>query len=272
MCLDRLRKAESTSGCTSESILDRLETKALGRRLTLLDECTSTNDVGRRLAACSAIHGSLILSATQTAGRGRHGRFWVSPRGGIWMTLILRSHFTLPVEAISIIGALSTARSIRRHLRIDSRVRWPNDVVVNRSKVAGLLVEGFQKGNLLEFILLGIGVNANFESQELRNQKIEAVTLMDLKKRPIDSSTLICSILLDLEYLLALAESNPTQILHLLRENDSSRGKKIKIVTSERMIEGIFGDYQSLNSVTVDLNGELIVVPIPSAIMVEYPS
>ena len=188
------------------------------------------------------------------------------------MTLILRSNFTLPIESISIIGALSTARSIRRLLRIDTRVRWPNDVVVDGSKVAGLVVEGFQKGNSLEFILLGIGVNANFESQELRNQKIEAVTLMDLKKKPIDSSKLICRILQDLEHLLVLAESNPIQILELLRENDSSRGKKIKIVTSERMIEGTFSDYQSMNSVTVDLNGELIIVSIPSAILVEYLS
>ena len=180
VCLEGTGEADSTPGCTAESILRQLKTKQLGRTLTLLDECTSTNDEARKLAINDAPHGSLIISATQTGGRGRHGRPWISPRGGIWMTLILRFPTVMPVESIPLIGALSVARSIHSQFEIDSRVRWPNDVVVKRSKVAGLIAEGHQQGDSLKFVLLGIGVNANFESHELRDRKIDAATLMDL--------------------------------------------------------------------------------------------
>ena len=265
-----MREADSTSRCTAESILSQLKTKQLGRPLIFLDECTSTNDAGQELASDGAVHGSLIISATQTAGRGRYGRPWVSPRGGIWMTLILRPPITLPIEAIPLVGALSVARSLHSQLGIDSRVRWPNDVVVNGSKIAGLIAEGHQQGNSLEFVLLGIGVNANFQSNKLRDKEIDAVTLLDFNERPVDSSRLVCAILLELEGLLALAGSNPARLLDFLRSRDYSRGKTIKVTMEARTIEGVFVGYDSVDSAVVDSKGELIIVPTASAILVEY--
>jgi len=271
VCQVRMRKANPTSGFTPESISTRLETKQLGRNLIQLDECTSTNDLARRFASKNAPHGSLILSATQTEGQGRHGRRWISPRGGIWMTLVLRS-ITLPIDAIPLVGALSAARSVNGQLGIDARVRWPNDVVVHGSKVAGVIAEGRQQGNSLEFVLLGLGVNANFESIELYDTGIDAATLMDLNEgNPIDSSMLICNILLELEELFALERSNVTRFLDLLRSRDFSVGKKVKVVTKDRTIEGVFGDYSAVDSAVVEVNGELTIVSTPSAIFVEYP-
>jgi BirA family biotin operon repressor/biotin-[acetyl-CoA-carboxylase] ligase len=263
-------EADSTPGCTAESILNQLKTKQLGRTLTLLDECTSTNDEARRLATDGAPDGSLIISAIQTGGRGRHGRRWISPRGGIWMTLIIRSPITIPVESIPLIGALSVARSIRSQLQIDSRVRWPNDVVVQGSKVAGLIAEAHQQGNSLEFVLLGIGVNANFESLELRDRKIDAVTLKDVSRGTVDSPRLVCNILLELEELLSLAASDLEQLLELLRRRDYSAGRTVKVVMKDRTIQGVFADYQSVDAAVIHSNGERVVVPAASAILVEY--
>ena len=187
------------------------------------------------------------------------------------MTLILRFPTVMPVESIPLIGALSVARSIHSQFEIDSRVRWPNDVVVKRSKVAGLIAECHQQGDSLKFVLLGIGVNANFESHELRDRKIEAATLMDLNGGPIDSPRLVCNILQELEELLSQAASNPNQLLELLRMRNYSTGRTIKIVTKDQTIEGIFVDYQSLDAIVVDSKVERVIVPAASAILVEYP-
>jgi len=270
VCLDRMGDADSTSGCTAEPILNQLKTKQFGRTLILLDECASTNDAGRKLASNGAPHGSLILAATQTAGRGRHGRRWVSPLGGIWMTLILKSPITLPIEALPLVGALSVADSIHNQLGIDSRVRWPNDVVVHGSKVAGLIAEGHQRGNSLEFVLLGIGVNANFESHEIHDRTIDAVTLMELNNGRVDSSRLVCNILLELEDLLTLAASNPPQLLELLRGRDYSTGRTIKVAMEDKVIEGVFVDYESPNMAVLSSKGQMFVVDSASAISVDY--
>ncbi len=270
VCLEGIEVADSTSGCTAESILNQLETKRLGRTLILLQECASTNDEARKLACNAAAHGSLIISETQTGGRGRHGRRWISPRGGIWMTLTLRSFITRQVEWIPLIGALSVARAIHSQFQIDSRVRWPNDVVVNGSKISGLIAEALQQGNSLEFILLGIGVNANFESRELRDRKVDAVTLMDLYGGTVDGARLVCNILLELEEFLSLAASDPKQLLEFLRLRDYSAGRNVKVDMEDHTVEGVFVDYQSLGAVVVESKGERVIVAAASAILVEY--
>lgn len=119
------------------------------------------------------------------------------------MTVILRPPITQPLEALPLIGALSVTKGIYNQLGLDSKVRWPNDVVAYGSKVAGVIAESQQEGNSIDFVLLGIGVNANFESHKIRDEKVDAVTLMDLCGGVIDSSALVCDILLEFEELLA---------------------------------------------------------------------
>jgi len=268
--LKGMREADSTPGCKAESILNQLKTKYLGRTLTLLDQCTSTNDEARKLAIDGAPHGSLIITATQTGGRGRFGRHWASPRGGIWMTIIFRPPIAIPAESIPLTAALAVARSIHNDLQIDSQVGWPNDVVVHGFKLAGLIAESHQHGNSLEFILLGIGINTNFETRELGDVNLNAITLKTLTKRTVDNSGLICSILLELEELLSLAASDPGYVLGLLRKRTFSIGKKIRVLVGNRTIEGVLVDYKSMDTVLVECKDESVVVPAASAILVEY--
>jgi BirA family biotin operon repressor/biotin-[acetyl-CoA-carboxylase] ligase len=265
-----MKEADSTSGCTVKSVSGRLKTKKLGRALLFLDECPSTNDVGREYAIEGAPHGLLIVSESQSAGRGRHGRDWISPRGGIWMTLILRPPaITLTPEELPLIGALAVARSIHLELSIDAKVRWPNDVVVDGSKVAGVIAESQQEGNSVEFVLLGIGVNANFESHKIL-EKVHATTLMDTRGSPIDCSALICKILLEVEDLLGHAASDRVQLLELLRKHDYSGGRRIRIALEKQTIEGIFVDYESIGEVKIATNGQSFTVNTASVLSAEY--
>jgi len=187
------------------------------------------------------------------------------------MTIILRPPIIPSLEALPLIGALSVAKSIHSQLELNSKVRWPNDVVVYGSKVAGVIAEAQQEGNSIDFVLLGIGVNVNFESHKIRDEKVDAMTLMDLCGGAIKSSSLVCDILLELEELLALATSNRVQLLELLRSNDYSAGKTIRVVMDgRRMIQGVFVDYESASTVLVLSDDELVVVHTASAVLVEY--
>ena len=187
------------------------------------------------------------------------------------MTLILRLLPPVPIESIPLIGALAVATSIHDYLQIDGRVRWPNDVVVEGSKVAGLIAEGRQQGNSQEYVLLGLGINANFESCELQHVDADATTLKDLNRGPVDTAKLICNVLLELEELLSLAESDSNQLPELLRKRDFSIGRSVRVIINDRPIVGVFADYESFDAAIVESEGKRMIVPAASAILVKYP-
>jgi BirA family biotin operon repressor/biotin-[acetyl-CoA-carboxylase] ligase len=120
------------------------------------------------------------------------------------MTTILRpTEEATRLEDLPLVGALSIAQSIHEQLSLDARVRWPNDVFVGACKVAGVIVECQLKGSV-EYALLGMGINANFNKGEFKDLQSTATTLMNLKRKAIDRVSLICTILLRLEQLLDL--------------------------------------------------------------------
>ena len=187
------------------------------------------------------------------------------------MTTILRPPQVAPtLEVLPLIGALSITRSIQNVLGINAKVRWPNDVVVDGSKVAGIIAESQQEGNSVEFALLGIGVNANFPSSIFRDENIPATTLMEIQGAAIDGSKLVCEILLELEELLAFVVSDRVHLLDLLRRNDCSAGRRVKVVMEKETVEGVFVDYESVEVIRVATKEKLIAVNVASVVFVEY--
>ncbi len=115
----------------------------IGSEILVFDETASTNDVVEHLAKSGAREGLVVFAESQTRGRGRHGRAWASPRGkGLWFSVLLRP--ALPPAAasrITVAASVAVARAIRETCRVDARIKWPNDVIVNDKKLAGILVE-----------------------------------------------------------------------------------------------------------------------------------
>lgn len=159
--------------------VDRLQeglcTKRFGRSIIFLPEAGSTNDIAKELADYGAVEGTVVVAETQTAGHGRLGREWVSPKGGLWFSVVLRPELK-PAEAVGLVfvSSLAVAEALRQLYHLEAETKWPNDVLVSGRKVCGILTEMNTTDEKVNYVIAGVGVNANFNvakvfPEELRN-------------------------------------------------------------------------------------------------------
>ena len=137
---------------------------SIGRRIYWLETTGSTNDVAARLAQSGAEEGTTVVAETQTSGRGRHGRVWFSPPGaGLYVSVILRPSRSLAGDAhvslLTLAAGVAIAEAVRAVTGLPIEIKWPNDVVVGKRKLAGVLAEATAQSGELQFIVLGFGVN-----------------------------------------------------------------------------------------------------------------
>lgn len=147
----------------SEEIKSLLKTKVLGNKILHYDTIDSTNNEVKRLAEQGAEEGLIVIAEEQSAGRGRRGRSWSSPSGcGIWMSILLRPEFTpWEVSSVTLVAALACAKAIRDELGLDAVIKWPNDIVINGKKTVGILTEMSAEQEAVNYVVLGVGMNAN---------------------------------------------------------------------------------------------------------------
>ena len=144
-------------------IRDGLRTRVLGKAVECHTRLGSTNEVAKELGRKGGEEGTVVIADEQTAGRGRFGREWISPRGeGIWMSIILRPGSNLkPVAALSLVAAHSVATALREVAGVRASIKWPNDVKIGERKVCGILAELDNDSTGAAFLVMGIGVNVN---------------------------------------------------------------------------------------------------------------
>lgn len=132
-------------------------------RLVFLDSVGSTNEEAKRLAREGAEDGTLVWAREQTSGRGRSGRSWVSPPGNLYLSLVLRPDCPPAAAAqLGFVAALGAGHALAEVIppMIDLRYKWPNDILLNRRKVAGILLETESAGrDRLDWLVLGLGIN-----------------------------------------------------------------------------------------------------------------
>jgi BirA family transcriptional regulator, biotin operon repressor / biotin---[acetyl-CoA-carboxylase] ligase len=129
-------------------------------RVELLESTTSTLDVAHRIAGEGAPAGTLVIANEQTAGRGRGGKSWQSsPGAGIWLTLVERPMDTSGLDVLSLRVGLAAAEALDRFAAEPIRLKWPNDLYIDRGKLAGILVEARWREQSVEWVAIGLGVN-----------------------------------------------------------------------------------------------------------------
>jgi BirA family biotin operon repressor/biotin-[acetyl-CoA-carboxylase] ligase len=143
----------------------KLQTKFIGKKMRYLENTPSTIWVGKQLCAegdLEKMHGMVIIAEEQTGGVGRMGRAWVSPSGGIWVTIVLKPHIPIDhVFMITMAGSVAVARAIRKEFDLGALIKWPNDIFIGNKKVAGLLLELAAEADNVHYCLLGMGIDAN---------------------------------------------------------------------------------------------------------------
>jgi len=180
----------------------RPQTKIIGRTLHFFRKLTSTNDMAKELALKGAKEGTVVVTETQTRGKGRLNREWVSPKGGLWFSIILQPKVN-PRDApkLTLMMSVAVAKTINKLYDLEAEIKWPNDVFIKGKKVCGILTETNIKGDTLNFAVVGVGINVNFSLNDLpANLRESSTTLKEELKEEIELETFLRSLLEETEY------------------------------------------------------------------------
>ncbi len=163
---------KSTHLLLPEEIGLGLNTQIMGKHIVHYDEVSSTQDIAAELARGGAAEGTLVIAEMQKGGRGRKGRSWVSlPEGGIYLSLILRPNL-MPSQIVQIplIAGVALTKAIRETVPLQPMIKWPNDIIIGKKKVGGILTEMSSEIDGVNYIVLGIGLNVNIPASLLAEQ------------------------------------------------------------------------------------------------------
>lgn len=224
---------------TKEAIEGKIKTKIIGKHVYYKEEVGSTNTLAKQYAEEKNSHGYLITADKQNAGKGRRGRNWDSPKGsGIWMSLILKPDLE-PMHAsmLTLIAALAVSKAICEVTNLDAKIKWPNDIVVNKKKVCGILTEMNAELDYINYVIVGIGINAN--TKEFPDEIKEIATSLSLEAgNQVNRSNLICRTFEYFEeYYETFLESK--NLLPFIDEYNTlliNKEKTVKIVGEKEMI------------------------------------
>jgi len=142
----------------------KIQSAVLGYKVYYYSSVSSTNDVAKEIAKKGGGEKIVVLAETQTSGKGRLGRSWISPKGGLWLSIVMRPRIS-PKEALKLtfITSSAVAKTIHQMFGLKTEVKWPNDVLVKDRKICGILTKASTRGSIVEFVVIGVGINANVD-------------------------------------------------------------------------------------------------------------
>lgn len=177
----------------------------IGRDIRVFQETTSTNDVVDKLGRDGVKEGVVVFAESQTKGRGRLGRSWVSLEGkGLWFSVLLRPPLAPQAATqITVASGVALARALTGATGVQCEIKWPNDILVHDRKLCGILTEMTAELDKIKYVILGVGVNVNFDAADFPPDLRKIATSLKIEaKRPVNRSELAAEILrhLDREY------------------------------------------------------------------------
>jgi BirA family biotin operon repressor/biotin-[acetyl-CoA-carboxylase] ligase len=148
---------------TAQELHDGLKSKVFGSKIYTFETIDSTNTCARVLAGCWAPEGTVVISEEQTAGRGRLGRTWIAnPHENLTFSLVVRPGGTADnLNLLPLYVGVAIAEAVEKVTGLQVSCKWPNDLLVGGRKVAGILIEGSLKESVIDYVVIGIGVNVN---------------------------------------------------------------------------------------------------------------
>jgi len=216
--------------------------RAIGRDIRVFQQTTSTSDVMEKLARDGVHEGMVVFAESQTRGRGRLGRAWVSPPGqGLWFSVLLRPPLRpQAITRVTVAAAVAITRAIRMELPLRPEIKWPNDIMLHGRKIAGVLTELSGELDSVRHVSLGIGVNVNLTAQDLPRDVRETATSLRLALgRTVDRPALAAALLRELDAAYAaLLDDRFEELADEWSEQCTTLGRNIAVIAGNRRITG----------------------------------
>lgn len=240
----------------TEVLKDNLSTSWLGQSIRYFPEMESTNTYARKLPSDEIAHGMLCITDNQTKGRGQYNRKWKShPGKNLVFSLILLPQKTEGFHVLTLSAALSLVEQLNSILGPEksAHIKWPNDVMIDDRKVAGILTETVFTGNKMERLVIGIGLNVNQDTfaEELSGS---ATSLSMEKGGKVNRERLLSDILNRFEYKYRLWQQSKTKLLKIINKNILGYGKWVTLQINDKIQEE---PYKMLG---INETGELLVL------------
>ena len=216
-------------------------------RIHFFDTASSTMDIARELARKGCPDFTVVIAETQTRGRGRMDRNWISPEGGLYFTLVLRPHIPPVMSPLVNFGtAFVLARTLQEFCGVDARVKWPNDILIHGRKVSGMLSEMEAAGDQVSFVNIGIGINMN---NDLPPDLPSATSIKNISGKTCSRKEFLSEFLDRLEN--RIHQPDLTTVIEDWKTCSATLGQQVRIVSHQGVTEG--------KALDVDPNGALVV-------------
>ncbi|MGD1004195.1 MAG: biotin--[acetyl-CoA-carboxylase] ligase [Methanoregulaceae archaeon] len=235
----------------------KLKTQFIGKKMRYLENTPSTIWVGKQVCSegdVEKLHGLVIIAEEQTGGIGRMGRAWVSPSGGIWITIVLKPR--IPIDHIFMVtmaGSVAVARAIRKEFDLGALIKWPNDIFIGNRKVAGLLLELSAEADSIHHCLLGIGIDVNVPINQFSPALQKDITSISTEVgHEVDRAAFLARILKEFENRYLLIESGEYDaIIREWKSLSYTLEHRVHITTMKNSFDG--------EAIDIDEFGALII-------------
>ncbi len=243
---------------TGDSIKRLLKTEILGKIIYVFEDVGSTNEIAFELGRNGSPEGTMVIADSQTKGKGRLQRSWISPgEANLYMSVIFRPQIAAKEAPIfTLVSSIAVAEAIILEGPAHTLIKWPNDVLINGKKVSGILTEMEVTEDRVDFVVAGIGVNINMTREMMEQQMGEvaeiATSLREAAGREIERAQFIANLTSELEiwYQKFLKEGKST-IIKKWMERWGAINRRVRVKIDEMTIEGIASG--------IDENGYLIL-------------
>jgi BirA family biotin operon repressor/biotin-[acetyl-CoA-carboxylase] ligase len=223
-----------------EAITSGLETQFVGQRTLYFPSLTTTMDVARQEALKGAPEGTVIITDEQTASRGRLQRVWLTPRGNIALSVILHPqkehlHTLIMVASLAVLHCIETVTGLKPD------IKWPNDVLIREKKVCGILIESDVRANIVNYAIIGIGINVNLNVADFPEIQETATSLSHELGREVSRLDLVRQLLKEIESYYLLTSSAGDTVYEQWRKRLITLGSKVRAssATGKTTLEGI---------------------------------
>ena len=227
----------------ADDLLSRLgPTRVVGRDIRVFQATTSTNDVATRLARDGVKEGAVVFAETQSKGRGRLGRVWISPAGkGLWFSVLLRPEIRPQAATqLTVATALALVKAIAAQTGIKAEIKWPNDILIRGRKTAGILTELSAELDHIKEMILGIGVDVNLGVHEFPAELRKIATSLKIESgAPVDRAEMAVAILRELDEVYhRICAGHFEAVADEWQEHCTTLGRNVAIRTGDRVVRG----------------------------------